>query len=69
MVKHEKRMESNDVLRALADDLEEKMGFTVERGKKRLGKRPRPVFFGDEGRTYEPMRSTRLSPPTAVAFA
>jgi hypothetical protein len=40
----------------LADDLETKMGFTVERGKKRLGKLPRPVFFGDEGsylRTYE----------------
>lgn len=49
-------MESNDVLRVLADDLETKMGFTVERGKKRLGKLPRPVFFGDEGsylRTYE----------------
>lgn len=56
MVEHPKRMESNDVLRILADDLETKMGFTVERGKKRLGKLPRPVFFGDEGsylRTYE----------------
>jgi hypothetical protein len=32
------------------------MQFTVERGKARLGKLPRPVFFGDEGtylRTYE----------------
>ena len=56
MVEHAKRMESNDVLRVLADDLETKMGFTVERGKKRLGKLPRPVFFGDEGsylRTYD----------------
>ena len=47
MVEHEKRMESNEVLRVLADDLESEMGFTVERGKKRLGKL-RPVFFGDE---------------------
>ena len=56
MVEHAKRMESNDVLRVLADGLEAEMGFTVERGKKRLGKLPRPVFFGDEGsylRTYE----------------
>jgi hypothetical protein len=56
MVDHEERMESNEVLRVLADDLESGMGFTVERGKKRLGKLPRPVFFGDEGsylRTYE----------------
>ena len=45
MVEHAKRMESNDVLRVLADDLETKMGFTVERGKKRLGKLPRPVFL------------------------
>lgn len=56
MVEHTKRMESNDVLRVLADDLETKISFTVERGKKQLGKLPRPVFFGDEGsylRTYE----------------
>jgi hypothetical protein len=56
MVVHEKRMESDDVLRLIADDLETKMGFEIERGKKRLGKLPRPVFFGDEGtylRTYE----------------
>jgi hypothetical protein len=56
MVEHAKRMESNDVLRVLADDLETKMSFTVERGKKQLGKLPHPVFFGDEGsylRTYE----------------
>src|SRR5215470_11439558 len=56
MIEHEKRMESNDVLRVLADDMETKMGFTVERGKTRLGRLPRPVFFGDEGsylRTYE----------------
>lgn len=55
-VDHPNRMESNDVLSVLADDLEGKMGFTVERGKSRLGKLPRPVFFGDEGtylRTYE----------------
>jgi hypothetical protein len=36
MVEHAKRMESHDVLRVLADDVETKMGFTVERGKKRL---------------------------------
>ena len=32
------------------------MRFTAERGKNKLGKLPRPVFFGDEGtflRTYE----------------
>jgi hypothetical protein len=55
-VTHSKRMESNDVLAAIADDLENELGFTVERGKKKLGKLPRPVFFGDEGkylRTYE----------------
>jgi hypothetical protein len=49
-------MESNEVLRVLADDLESKMGFKVERGKRQVGKLPRPVFFGDEGsylRTYE----------------
>jgi hypothetical protein len=56
MVVHEKRMQSDDVLRTIANDLEQKMGFTVERSKTRLGKLPRPVFFGDEGsylRTYE----------------
>ena len=56
MVEHAKRMESNDVLSVLADDLEHRMGFIVERGKKRPGRIPRPVFFGDEGsylRTYE----------------
>ena len=37
-VEHAKRMESNDVLRVLADDMETKMGFTVERGKTRLGR-------------------------------
>jgi len=49
-------MQSDDVLRVLADDLDAKLGFTVERGKKKLGKLPRPVFFGDEGsylRNYE----------------
>jgi hypothetical protein len=56
LVVHPKRMESDDVLRVLADDLETDMGFTVERGKKKMGKLPRPVFFGDQGtylRTYE----------------
>lgn len=56
MVTHEKRMESDEVLRAIADEFEEGMGFTVERGRARLGKLPRPVLFGDEGtylRTYE----------------
>ena len=54
-VTHAKRMESDDVLRALADDLRA-IGFDVERGKKKMGKLARPVFFGDEGtylRNYE----------------
>ena len=32
------------------------LGFAVEEGKTKIGKLPRPVFFGDEGeylRTYE----------------
>jgi hypothetical protein len=48
-------MESNDVLTAIAPGLA-KLGFAVEQGKKKEGKLPRPVFFGDEGtflRTYE----------------
>ena len=52
---HEGPWESDDVLRVLVDDLLE-AGFEVEQGKKKLGKLPRPVFFGDEGsylRTYE----------------
>ena len=56
LVVHAKRMESDDVLRVLADDLERDMGFAVERGKKKMGKLRRPVFFGDQGtylRTYE----------------
>jgi hypothetical protein len=54
-VDHEYRMESNDVLLAVADRLRG-LGFAVEAGKKRAGKLPRPVLFGDEGtylRTYE----------------
>lgn len=56
MVVHEQRMQSDHVLRVIADELENRMQFTVERGKNKLGKLPRPVFFGDEGsylRTYE----------------
>lgn len=48
-------MESNDVLAVIAGDLSD-LGFAVETGKRKLGKLPRPVFFGDEGtflRTYE----------------
>lgn len=55
-VVHDKAMESNDVLSALADDLERDLGFQIEQGKTKVGKLPRPVFFGDEGRylrTYE----------------
>jgi hypothetical protein len=54
-VTHAKRMESNDVLDAIAAGLQQ-LGFVVEQGKKKTGKLPRPVFFGDEGkylRTYE----------------
>jgi hypothetical protein len=54
-VVHAKRMESDEVLRAVAPALV-KLGFEVEAGKKRMGKLPRPVLFGDEGkflRTYE----------------
>jgi hypothetical protein len=56
LVVHPDRMQSNDVLGVLADDLENDLGFEVERGKSKLGKLPRPVFFGDQGsylRTYE----------------
>jgi hypothetical protein len=54
-VTHAKRMESNDVLDVIAPGLQT-LGFVVEQGKKKTGKLPRPVFFGDEGsylRTYE----------------
>jgi len=54
-VTYEKRIESNEVLRVLTDGLKA-LGFVVEEGKTKLGKLPRPVFFGDEGtylRTYE----------------
>jgi hypothetical protein len=54
-VTHAKRMESNDVLAVIADDLRA-FGFEVEQGKMKAGKLPRPVFFGDQGsplRTYE----------------
>jgi hypothetical protein len=54
-VTHAKRMESNDVLDVIATGLQT-LGFVVEQGKKKAGKLPRPVFFGDEGtylRTYE----------------
>jgi hypothetical protein len=53
-VTHERRVESDDILRVLADGLTG-LGFVVEQGKKKTGKLPRPVFFGDEGtylRTY-----------------
>jgi hypothetical protein len=48
-------MQSNDVLGVIAAGLEA-LNFTVETGKQKAGKLPRPVFFGDEGaflRTYE----------------
>jgi len=48
-------MESNDVLRVIADSLEQ-LSFQVERTKEKMNKLPRPVFFGDEGtylRKYE----------------
>jgi hypothetical protein len=51
----EKRMESDDVLSVVAPGLAD-LGFAVEQGQKKVGKLPRPVFFGDEGtflRTYE----------------
>jgi hypothetical protein len=54
-VTHAKRMESNDVLGVIENDLRA-LGFEVEQGKQKAGKLPRPVFFGDEGtflRTYE----------------
>jgi hypothetical protein len=54
-VTFEKRMESDDVLRVLAEGLTS-LGFVVEQGKMKTGKLPRPVFFGDQGtylRTYE----------------
>lgn len=54
-VAHAKRMESDAVLGVIAPGLTE-LGFAVEQGKKKDGKLPRPVFFGDEGkvvRNYE----------------
>jgi hypothetical protein len=54
-VVHPKPMQSNDVLSAIAIGLQA-LNFTVETGKQKAGKLPRPVFFGDEGkflRTYE----------------
>jgi hypothetical protein len=54
-VVHAKPMTSNDVLGVIASDLQA-LNFTVETGKQKAGKLPRPVFFGDEGaflRTYE----------------
>ena len=64
MVEHAKRMESNDVLRVLADELETEMGFTVERGKKRLGKLPHPVFSATRARICGHTRSTPSSQRT-----
>lgn len=55
MVVHSHRMQSDDVLKVISDDLDG-LGFQVERGKNKQGKLPRPVFFGDRGsylRTYE----------------
>lgn len=49
-------MKSDVVLGVIADDLESGLGFEVERGKKKIGKLHRPVFFGDQGsylRAYE----------------
>lgn len=54
-ITHAKRMESNDVLNVIAGGLGA-LGFSVEQGKTKAGKLPRPVFFGDQGsylRTYE----------------
>lgn len=42
------RLESNDVLEALAPRLSDEMGFTVEKGKKAIDKIPRPVLFGEQ---------------------
>jgi hypothetical protein len=64
LVVHAKRMESDDVLRVLADDPERDMGFAVERGKKRMGKLPRPSSSATRGRFYGPTRSTPSSPIT-----
>jgi hypothetical protein len=54
-VDYETRMESDAVLNVIASGLAS-LGFAVEQGKKKDGKLPRPVFFGEEGtflRTYE----------------
>lgn len=66
-VDHAKRMESNDVLAVIASGLQA-LGFNVEQGKRKAGKLPRPVFFGDEGtyvRTYE---IDAFEPHTGVAL-
>jgi hypothetical protein len=67
MTTHPKRMESDEVLKVLASDLRG-IGFDVEEGKKKVGKLPRPVFFGDEGsylRTYE---IDAFQPDTGIAL-
>ena len=67
LVEHPSRMESDDVLRQLGDNLQV-LGFAVERGKARMRKLPRPVFFGDQGeylRTYE---IDAFCPDTGVAL-
>jgi hypothetical protein len=56
LIVHDEPMTSDSVLSVIADDLEDGLGFQVERGKKKIGKLHRPVFFGDRGsylRAYE----------------
>ena len=43
------RLESDQVLAAIATRLSDDMGFTVEKGKKGTDKIPRPVLFGERG--------------------
>jgi hypothetical protein len=66
-VVHEKRMESNDVLQVIADDLVA-LGFLVEQGKQKAGKLPRPVFFGDEGTVLRAYEIDTFEPTHGIAL-
>lgn len=66
-VEHSKRMQSDAVLGAIAPGLTT-LGFAVEQGKKKGGKLPRPVFFGDEGKVVRNYEIDAFSAEHGIAF-
>jgi hypothetical protein len=68
MMVHEERKESDHVLKEIADDLETQMTFTVERGKTKMGKLPRPVLFGDEGTYIRKYEIDAFQPELGIAL-